>query len=172
VREVSVMFFGGGVIGAGGVEIVVERAEVDCFAVMGDLSDPFVCAFIEMNAGEAGRGIFSFTPVAGIFGMGNYAKLLLSVIEGIAEAVVNEEMVGGVHNLPVQINYFRFKVGGYDGSSGVKIMAIAMDPPFEMIDLIVIVEVQDCEIAETEIDFAKGGAETEQAIKQDGPDNH
>jgi hypothetical protein len=136
-----VIFLGSGVIGASGVEFGFETAEMKCFAVTGDLSDPLIRAFVEMNAGKTGRGIFSFSPVAGIFGMGTDTQIGLSVIEGIAKAMVNDKIRRGIHNLPVKINDFRFKVAGYESSSGVEIAAIAMDPPFEMSNLIIIIEV-------------------------------
>ena len=86
------IFNGGFIVGASGVDFGVEGAEAYTFSVNFDSGRPVVPTFFIINTFESGRGLFlGFSFVAGILGRGCEAQVSPSIIEGIAVNMVNEQ---------------------------------------------------------------------------------
>ena len=86
-------------------DFIIETAEPDFFAVIPDVDGPFIALLVEMDADETGRGVFTFSPVTHINGLGHSTEIGAAVVEGIAITMVNDKARGRIHKLPVQINY-------------------------------------------------------------------
>lgn len=119
-NQIAEILFGSGVIGAGGVDFIGEGTEADFFAVISDICVEAAGFFTQGDADVGRGGIFSFSSVTHIFGLSDVAHIGHSVVEGVVIAMVNDEVVGGLHNFSVHINDSGVEVGGDFGSCGVK----------------------------------------------------
>jgi hypothetical protein len=156
------------VISASRLDFIGEPAKPKFSAIMPDMDGPFASLLIEMNADEARRGIFSFTPVVHILLMRGEAEIVPTIIEGITVSMVNQKCGRRVHQLTVHKYYFRFKRAGQCATGRIQIGPISVDPPFEMPKTVVILRVKDCPLPLAEENAAKSIAITEKAIGEQG----
>jgi len=133
---------------------------------MPDMDGPLASLLIEMNADETRRGIFSFAPILHILLMRGEAEIGPSIIEGVAVSMVNQKRGRRVHQLTVYKYYFRFKRAGQCATGGIQIGAISVDPPFEMLQPVVILWVKDCPLSLAEENAAKSITIFQQSIEQ------
>jgi len=133
-----------------------------------DSGAPFFGFFIEGDASEAGGCIFSFGDILGVLRAGCEAEICLAVIEGGAIFVVNESAFGGVHNFPVEAEFFCFAGADDCAADGVEFSAVAIEDPFVASEAVVVGDIDDCEEAFVEEDSAVGVAEFVSSIIQYG----
>ena len=164
----AAILFGGGIIGTGGVDFGVEGAEVYFFALVSDPAFPFGFFFGEPDADEFRGGVFSFFAVQHIFGLSDNAEVFSAIIEGIGVLVIDDEVVGWIHNLPVQAQGFKV-IAINDDPDGVEFSAVAAEGPIEVAIAIVIPLVKNRKKAIAEGNFTEGITIFVFAIKRYGP---
>lgn len=129
---------------------------------------PFRPFFDKPYADVFRGGVFSFFAVEHIFGLSNNAEVFSAIIEGIGVLVIDDEVVGRVHNFPVQAECF--KVCAIDDDpDGVEFSAVAAESPIEVAIAIVILLVKNRKKAIAEGNFTEGITIFVFAIKRYGP---
>ena len=154
----------------GGGDFGIEAAEEDGFAVITDVSDPFVVVGVEGDADVTRRGFLScFSPVEHIFGGSGEAEVCFSIIEAVAISVVNEEAGRRFHNERVHIERFNFAFADSDRADGVEGVITFGGTPFDGVEEGVDIGVNDGEFELSQGDDADVAAEANAMIGLDGP---
>jgi len=144
--EFFVIFFGGVVVGLGGLDFVFEVSECDGIAIGGNFSNELIFAGVEAYTFISGTCVFSFFGVAVVLGAGCGAQVCLSIVKAVMIDVVNDEVRGDFYYEAVHINGCRvFSCGGV--ALGVKSVAVLSDVPFVLTQRFVIFGVNDCKFA-------------------------
>jgi hypothetical protein len=102
--EFAVVFSGGGIISASGVDFGFESADPYFFAIVHELAVPRGFFFIKIDAEKLGRAILFLSPVAGILGVSRKAEICSAIIETITIPMVNNKVGRRIHYFPVHIH--------------------------------------------------------------------
>ena len=145
--ELAVEFFGGLVVGTGGLDWVIEIADVNFFPVIAEVDLPLLSSFVPEDALEFFVGFLTLT-VAGILGDSARAEIGFSIIEAIMVYVVNDHAIRNHDDFPVHKYGFRFSP-----ASSVTGGAAGAGLPFVLAESLIIIGVNDGEFALREWNF-------------------
>ncbi len=151
--EFAVVFLGRLVIRAGGVELVIEVAEVVGFVLEADGCRPFLGSFAPVDA-----FVFRACPggpagVSAVLGEGAQAQVLLSVVQAVMVDVVHNQVVRGLHDLAVHLDAL---AAGFSG--GVAILARPFREPGILAQARIVLGIDDGEFAPRQRDQARRAA--------------
>ena len=99
------VFSGGGVVGLGRLDFVIEYPDIYFLAVVSQGSYPFTSLFVPVDTfvfrcAFAGVGFV----VYGVLLVGDYSEIFLSIVFAIVIDVVDYHAFGRVHNFSVHVN--------------------------------------------------------------------
>ena len=122
---------GGGVVGAGGVLLVVEQAEILRNAVFLDLTRPLISLSVPGDARVRRGGVRRAAAVGVVLADGAVAQVGLAVVLAVVVDVVADQAVGRVHDLAVHVNPLGAAVD-LDGAHGVDRVRADLGAPAEL----------------------------------------
>ena len=95
---------GGFVVRFGGVELVIEVAEVVGLVLEADSGRPFAVSFVPADTFVFRARLGSPAGVSAVLGEGAQPQVLLSVVQAVMVDVVHDQVVRGLHDFAVHLD--------------------------------------------------------------------
>ncbi len=169
--KLAVVFFSGTVVGLGGPDLVIERAEEYPPAVDPDFCLPelvFAVPGDTLVLGAVGS-VLVFASVLDVLGNSSWSQICLSIIQAVAVNVVNNHIMRDLEYTTVHGKLTLSSVSGSDTPCGIKSSAHFDGTPSVFGELAVIIGVNDGILTLGQGYAAEGVAVAEPAIQKKQP---